>query len=388
VRLPGKVDAKPLQPVERIFTHDRVADTVSFYVQGDPNAKPGGSSNGRPGDARFVFGLFDDGGTTKPVALGMYATWQGQSRANPVTYSTPTGQVSFANVALVDGAKLSYVLDSDGDGYVLTVALPKSAIPGTLSLSGGTRTMVDFAATLGGHERFWWSNADGSASQETYDEPTEARLYPGAWAPAQFAGLDQGLAMKKWMICGPFGGSGAEHFFQDPPGAMKNQVVAFYRGKRYPPDISVDTSATYSGDIVSGYWGHAPVIWRSASVSDLDNRVTCGMGSEVWYGATWVYARQSTPVTLTLLGHRMTFLDWALNGKGFAQQYDALPVKSSVTLLAGWNQIEFRGLCIGYPPFSAGLTIYAPEQVLWTLRPSGSKPETATEQQRGSLNRP
>ena len=39
---------QPLAPAEYIFTHGRAADTVSFYLQGDPNAKPGGPAEGRP----------------------------------------------------------------------------------------------------------------------------------------------------------------------------------------------------------------------------------------------------------------------------------------------------------------------------------------------------
>ncbi len=50
--------------------------------------------------------------------------------------------------------------------------------------------MVNFSATFAGHNKFWWANADGSANRETYDEPSEARLYPGSWAAAQFQGLD------------------------------------------------------------------------------------------------------------------------------------------------------------------------------------------------------
>ena len=58
----------------------------------------------------------------------------------------------------------------------------------------------------------------GSASRETFDEPSEARLYPGAWAPAEFQGLDEGILVRNWVICGPFGGPGAERFSWNPNG--------------------------------------------------------------------------------------------------------------------------------------------------------------------------
>src|SRR5438874_2526993 len=87
-RLPAKFEPKPLPPLARIFTHDQLADTLSFYIQGDVNAKPG-PPEGRPGDVRFVFGVFNDGGTAKPVAVGMYPQWPGKTKASPQTYRTP-----------------------------------------------------------------------------------------------------------------------------------------------------------------------------------------------------------------------------------------------------------------------------------------------------------
>ena len=57
-RLGQKFEPKNLPNLERIFTHDQNADTLSFYIQGDADAKPGGPSAGRAGDARFVFGIF------------------------------------------------------------------------------------------------------------------------------------------------------------------------------------------------------------------------------------------------------------------------------------------------------------------------------------------
>ena len=86
--------ATPLEPIDRIFTHDRLADTLSFYLQGDSAAAPASSAAGRPGDIRIVFGLFDSGGKIVPAALAMYPIWNGKGNASPLTYATPTGRRS------------------------------------------------------------------------------------------------------------------------------------------------------------------------------------------------------------------------------------------------------------------------------------------------------
>ena len=184
VRLGRAFEARNLSPPERMFTHDREADTLSFYIQGAPNASPTGSKDGSPGDARLVFGLFSDQGSVKPVVLGMYPSWPTQG--NSQTYHTPTSSVTFQNVALLNPTGIFGSVDPDGQGFVIAAEIPREAIPNSPNLAAGFNTRVDFEATLGGHDKFWWANTDGSASIETYDEPTESRLYPGAWAAAQF----------------------------------------------------------------------------------------------------------------------------------------------------------------------------------------------------------
>ena len=56
-RMATKFEAKPMPPPQRIFTHDGLADTLSFYFQGDANAAPNGPPAGRPGDVRMIFGI-------------------------------------------------------------------------------------------------------------------------------------------------------------------------------------------------------------------------------------------------------------------------------------------------------------------------------------------
>ncbi|HEY3329575.1 MAG TPA: hypothetical protein VGK19_06100 [Capsulimonadaceae bacterium] len=372
----GKIEPKPLRPVERLFTHDRLSDTFSFYIQGDPNAKAASTRAGRPNDVRFVFGVFADGDTVKPVELGMYPTWDGQGKANPATYRTPVGKVDFAHVGLVEGAKLNYVPDPNGKGYVLIASIPVAALPKTLKLSGDLRTMVDFEATFGGHGKVWWANSDGSASRETYDEPTEASLYPGAWAPAQFASIADGLVVQNWLIAGPFGGTEARKYKGEMPYGEKLEAIKYFNATAFPPDAgNVDVTQTYSGEQTSGYWGERQVRWTPARVADMDNRVICGATAQVYYGASWVYAPEQTDVIFEYRGHHMTTLHYWLNGKETFTGYDFDSVKKPVTLPKGWSQVEFRGYCVGYQPFRAGLVIRGTEAALWSLKMQSMPPQ-------------
>jgi hypothetical protein len=185
-RLGHDLEIKSLGLPQHLFAHDRAADTLGFYLQGDAHAAAGNvSPNGRPGDVRFVFGLFRENGSIHPAVLGMYPSWNGAG-ASPQTYRTPAGgTVTFAQVGLVSGAKAGYRLDADGRGFILAAALPRAAVPGSPPLEGW-RTQGNFDANFGGQDKFWWSNADGSASRETLDEPSEARLYPGSWSMMEF----------------------------------------------------------------------------------------------------------------------------------------------------------------------------------------------------------
>lgn len=385
-RTAGKVSPKPLAPFERLFAHDRGADTLSFYIQGDPAAGPG-SPDGRPGDVRIVFGLFQDGGQTRPVALGMYPAWKG-AKARPATYRTPVNTVEFAHVELLEEVRTHAVVDDDGKGFVLTAAIPRTAIPGLPAFGSTMRTMVNFEATYDGHNKFWWSNADGSANRETYDEPTEARLYPGSWAPALFQGIDRGVVVRHWQLCGPFGGPGAERFAHDLNGKMpgtdddyKQAARAFCEAAKYPlDDGKVDLQAAFSGPMVRGYWNDpGRVTWKKATIDDLDTRVACGPSAQVWYGATWLYVPEEVELDFLFQGHPQTYLRWFLNGQkvrdGEIPGDDLVRVAAQrLTLHKGWNQVMFRGYCVGYPPFRAGLVLSGPPERLWKLRLSAEKP--------------
>lgn len=250
--------------------------------------------------------------------------------------------------------------------------------------SGELRTLVNFDANFGGHEKFWWADTDGSASHETYDEPSEARLYPGSWAPARFIGITDGVAVRNWMVLGPFGGPGAEKFVNDP--RNKDEVRRFYDAATFPPDDGkVDLAASYEGEQVQGFWRNPGRIkWKAETVEELDTRVAVGGGSQVWYGATWIHAPVATELEIVFQSHPMTYLRWVVNGQKMDvpyKEYKGGPpplrlhtASRVVTLQAGWNQVNYRGYCVGYAPFRVGLALKAAPEKLWPLRFSGKPP--------------
>ena len=287
--------------------------------------------------------------------------------------------MEFAHVGPVAGATLNYVLDEGGKGFVLVARIPRSAIPGLPPLSGEVRTMVNFEATFAGHHKFWWADSDRSANRDTYDEPSEARLYPGSWAAARFQKLENSLVLRNWLICGPFGGPGAEKFIDEPngrfPGTDKDykQVTReFCDAEKYPlDDGKVDLQAVYQGEMVRGYWKDpGQVRWRPAQTADLDTRVICGPAAQVWYGASWVFAPADTMLTFQFQGHPQTYYRWFLNGEkvmegrtGKGRSDDPISVlEKTRTLHHGWNQLFFRGYCVGYSPFRAGLVLAGPAE--------------------------
>ncbi len=385
VRTGADFTAKPLPPLERLLTHDTAADTLGLYFQGNPNPK-NTSKDGRPGDVRFVLGIFDKEGETEPAAVAMYPSWSGKN-ATPQTYRSPVGEVSFENVGPIEGIRLGHLVDEDNKGFVIAAAIPRSAIPAIRKpFSGDFRTLVNFDANLGGHNKFWWADSDGSASRETYDEPSEARLYPGSWAPLAFKGLGDGVTVRNWQILGPFGGSGAQNFKDDPQHEMKDDVRKFFEAAVFPPDEKLDFTATYEGQITRGYWADpGKVKWKPTTTEPLDTRAIIGRSAQIWYGATWIHAPQATELDFAIQGHPMTPARWFLNGEQIILSEEDLvrpetghhllrEATRSITLKPGWNQVHFRAYNYGYTPFRQGLVLRADESKLWPLRLSGTPP--------------
>jgi hypothetical protein len=377
-RLGGAVDLKPLPALGHIFTHEQLADTLSFYIQGDPTAPPSKSRDGRPGDVRFIFGLFKNGSTVEPVAVGFYPSWQGAGQRQ--TYRTLVGEVSFANVGAIPGVKLGYVIDKDNKGYVLAAAIPRSAIPAMQKpFDGKLRTLVDFEATFGGHNEFWWADSDGTASRETYDEPTEAALYPGAWAQAVFHGIEPGVPLRKWLVCGPFGGPGAEKFNWQVED--KKAALAFFGKAVYPPDEKFDPAVVYKGDLIQGWWKpERTVTWKPATIADMDTRLKLGPPAQVWFATTWIYSPADCEVNMEFQTAKFNEPRWFLNGQKLeiSKYVETLPRVSTaeqrVKLKAGWNQIYVRDFCTAYDA-RLGIVIKDEPEKMWSLRLSGTPPQ-------------
>lgn len=220
-----------LLPSNRMFIHSRPATTCSLYIQGNlsaarprqdaeilPRDRPPPRANfasgesletrqssrvlpvlhnpsqGRPGDARVVFGVFNDttmnggAGSLELAILGVYPFWDPSlGPASPVTYAAGTGTMTFANVALLDSVKKKgWTLSNDGSQLNMVAVLPRKVFPMLPSFESNFMTGGDFSCNIQGFEKDWWVNADLQASQITWDEPSEASLYPGSWGNFSF----------------------------------------------------------------------------------------------------------------------------------------------------------------------------------------------------------
>lgn len=380
-RLPAKFQPKPLPLLPRIFTHDVEADTLDFYIQGNPDAKPAGRE-GRPGDVRLTFGLFKNGEKVEPVGIGMYSSWEGKG-ASPQTYRTIVRTTSFAHVGVIEGAQYGYAIDKDEKGFVIAVSIPRSAIPAIRKPYGeDVKTLVNFSANFGGHNKFWWSNSDGSASTDTYDEPSEAGLYPGSWSPLSLLGVSGGVTVRNWLVCGPFGGEEMKKMDWNIHEDQKKELRKFMASAKYPPDAgTVDLDAVYKGDMILGYWNNpGQVTWKPRSVAELDTRVNLGKAAELWYGSTWIYAPVAMDVEFEFQSKPQNNVNWRFNnqplelGKYKEISTQKLAASKTISLKQGWNQIWFRCFCEGYN-LHVGVVLRAPIEQLWTLKFSGVPPK-------------
>jgi hypothetical protein len=77
---------------------------------------------------------------------------------------------------------------------------------------------------------------------------------------------------------------------------------------------------------------------------------------------------------LEFQGHWQTFLRYFVNGKEVARTTEHDPKTITMNLNAGWNQVGFRGYCVGYPPFHAGVVIKGAVDKLWTVKLSATPP--------------
>jgi hypothetical protein len=373
------MNVPPLPSPERMFTHDRIATTLSFYLQGDESAS-GQAGVGRPGDVRIVFGLYDDQGEIRAAALGLYPSWDGPGKAKPFVYISPGQRTSFAHVGLLDEIKLHHVLSDDRKSLILTAVVPRSVLPGQIpNLSQGWRTMGNFEMTIGGGRKLWWSNADGSASRETRDEPTEARFYPGAWAQCVFSPLTEGLPVRTWLINGPWRAKDLKY-----TGAHENkrEFQQVFDTTTFPPDNRKIATA----DIATDGAPAKPGQWRLLNARPLDNCIypddghpLYSRGCNLYFTATWIHAPEATDVTLEFPQQHQNNLSVWLNDEKLPETsrekgvFHTVNSPQKVALQPGWNQVFIRAYALGYDLHFGTVVKAAPEK-LWNLRLSVTPP--------------
>jgi hypothetical protein len=370
---------------DRIFADAIGADTISFYIQGDPAAVT--DAPARAGDARFVLALSKDTqGVIRPIIVGMYPISEGVTVMHPVTYSSPVGKASFADVKLVTNARLGYVLDGDNLGFTIAAAIPKSAIPLLpASQTGAIHTRVDFEATLAGKTKFWWSNTDGSASTTTSDVPSEAGLYPGAWSDAEFLPLGDSMQVHTWLVSGPWGGPGLPQprFVGNGLAQYKVELLKFFEDTQYPPDNhQSDFHANYQGPLSENLSGTSQIIdWHVVRQQPGTNTVNLGDIGQLYFATAWIHAPSDRDVEIKFVSEPHNVIKAWLNDTQLPQQVVgnppfqfATPVsRQQVHLRAGWNQLFLRAYAVGYS-LALGVQIRDAPERLWELGLSASPP--------------
>ena len=209
------IPLEDLEPANRMFTHGRGATTCSMYLQGNttlPYSRKA-NQNGRAGDARFVFGVYNSGSvnantTANPnpnpgvrsqdakagvnaqmAILAMYPYWNAKfGPATPASYVTAAHNTTLDNVVEISGkVKHGFSLSADGYSMNMAAAIPRSAVPWLpQELTPGMITGGDFSCNIKGFAKDWWINYDLKASTIAWDEPSEAMLCPSSWGNFSF----------------------------------------------------------------------------------------------------------------------------------------------------------------------------------------------------------
>jgi hypothetical protein len=370
----------PLPAPERIFTHDRPGTTLSFYLQGDA-AATGRNEAGRPGDVRIVCGLYDDNGTIRSAAVGLYPRWDGSGEPRPFLYASPGQRTSFAHVGLLPEVELSHQLSADHKRLVLTAVIPRSVLSATVPvLTDGWRTMGNFEVTIGGSRKLWWSNADGSASRETKDEPTEARFFPAAWSQLKFQPLVAGLPIGAWLTSGPWR-------LEQPPEytgtqESKQQFQQGYDAAVFPPDdpaVAIEVAAP-SARPASGQWQVRTAKPIDHCLYPDEGKPVHTAGCNLFFASVWIWAPRPTEVAIAFPQQHQNNLTVWLDEQQLAETsreqgvYHTVDSPQAVPLASGWNRLRVRGYALGYD-LHFGAVLQADPATLWELRLSATPPE-------------
>ena len=376
MRTAEAVAARPVASLDRLFVDNLGLDTLSFYIEGDIAATPSIGGAPRPGDARLVFALIEDRGQVKPVVVGYYPFAGERAGAHPLSFATTVGRADFADVRPLEHARLGYALDADGKGFVIAAAIDRTALPKLPPISTVSHTMVDFAATFGGKANIWWADSDGSASTVTSDEPSEARLYPGAWAQAQFVPVGNSLPVRSWLILGPWGGAPLKTI-----GAGNiSGLLSYFATAAYPPDTApLDWHATYTGQETLDPLGLAhPLTWHVATAQTDDALLHLGPAGRLYYAASWIEAPEDMDVEFSFRANPENVMAVRVDGQPVRSQMLGQPPRfnvpvehQSVRLHRGWNLIFVRAYAAGYD-LRFGVSLGGTPENLWRIRTSAA----------------
>jgi len=306
---------------------------------------------------------------------------------------TPGQRAPFAHVALLDTVKLGYVLSADSKTWVLAAAIPRSVLPVKVpTLDGGWKTMANFEATIGGAHKQWWSNADGSASREVNDEPTEAGLYPGSWGQALFAPLGQSLPVQAWLVNGPWRAKELKYTGHHD---NKRKFQQFFDGAVFPPDNRKIAAAEIATDkapqpgqwrlltarpTVATAWSHDAAITEPVNLIYPDNGSSLYVNdSTLHYAAAWIWAPTATEVTLEFPQQPQNNVSAWLGDAPLAETkregvFHTVNSPQKVALQAGWNQLFLRAYALGYD-LRFGAVVKADPATLWNLRLATTPPQ-------------
>ncbi|WP_166831904.1 flagellar hook assembly protein FlgD [Thalassoroseus pseudoceratinae] len=398
VRKSSEFVPQDLHPLNRVFTHDRESDVVSFYMQCNPDPPAKYPAVGRRGDVRFVFTMGkNEEGKVVPAALAMHPVWLGNGQGKAMSYGSLVGEAPFEHVAPADEVRLSGRIDEDNKGFVIVATIPRSALPNTVpEFRSGLRTFINFSTTLGGHNKFWWANTDGSANIITQDEPSEAGLYPGSWAPLELEGFTNGVPVRRWLTLGPWGGPE----LQDPSlkaqdGSFKDiqdknkkaRIRAILGQRRYPPDLEpLDFNATYEGPLTGNYrdrkrriFGEATLRWTTQEIPSSKKPVLeLGPSSQLHYAVTWIHVPEQMELDATFyLGEFIVSSIHIGDEEVVRTKRDVNPpVKKRITLQKGWNRIFYRGHSAMYDNVIGLVLDSEDKDKLWNISFSAMPPES------------
>ena len=314
--------------------------------------------------------------------------WFGAGKPSPLTYQTPAGGAAiFEHVGLLATAKLGHALDADGEGFVIAAAIPRASVPMLPAFEKELRTQVNFDATFGGHNRVWWANADGSATRETYDEPTEARFYPGAWSQAKFEPMNS-LPIRAWSAIGPFGFAKLPQLRHRED---RNEITRTLANTAFPPEQDIDLTASITGEQTQTRKSTHTLKWKPANISGDIVSFDTALGWKGYedegsaYLVTWVQSPQAVNIHLKALdehpGHhavRVWLNDQPLpavhpKGQKATDLHHTLDATQPVALRAGWNKLLLRYDQV-WGTNQIGLSVNAAPDVLWSLKFSGTRP--------------